>query len=230
MRGDFVTRDEFYSYLRSDTFRSLMKNQNADLYKFGEWQDWSPVLRCDGDNLPLLGTDSKQVGRYTRIGNTVVCNFAFKFGVGNPASSGTGSMYVLLPEDAAAPSITSAAAGIAPNNYVYTQMFQGTFFMQQWYGTSVPGYIAWGATGISCDPTTGAVAAPGKIEFWLGNLGYLGGSGGAYDPFNGEPIIDQLTFEYARKVSYNWPWKTGTPTSSTVISGQVTYEATPNVN
>lgn len=229
-QGDFVTRDEFYSYLRSDTFRSVMKNQNADLYKFGEWKDWSPILRADGDDLPLLGPDSIQVGRYTRIGNTVVCNFAFKFGVGNPASSGTGSMYVLLPEDAAAPSIPSAVAGTPGNEYVCTQMFQGTFFMQQWYATSHPGYFAWGSAGIASDETTGEVKPPGKVEFWLGNLGYLGGSGGSYDPFNGEPIIDQLTFEFGRKVSNDWPWKAGAPRSSTVISGQVTYEATPNVN
>lgn len=229
-QGDFITRDEFYSYLRSDSFRSVMKNQNSDLYKFGEWQSWNPVLRLASDNLPYLSADATQTGGYTRIGNTVVCSFGFKFGAGNPASSGTGSMYVELPFNAARPSLPSSVAGTAPNNYVYTQSFQGTFYMQQWVSSSIPGSLAWGAAGIASDATTGQVTTPSRVEFWLGNLGYLGGSGGAYDPFNGEPIIDQLTFTGMRKVTTGWPWSGGTPLSSSVISGQVIYEAVPDVN
>ena len=227
-QSNFITKDEFYSYVRSDSFRSVMKNQNSDLYKVGEWQKWSPVLRCDGDDLPLLDVGAQQLGSYTRIGNTVICSFSFHMTNYNAASSGLGDLYVNLPVESAVVSLPSKSAGIPPNNYVWAQTFQGTFFLQQWSGPTVPGRLAWGSTAISTDVDTGDVIAPTRLEFWLGNYGYLGSSGGAYNPFSGEPIIDQLTFDYMRKVSFTWPWASATPTTSSVLSGQVTYEAEPN--
>lgn len=225
--GDFVTREDLHSYVRSEAFRSVMKNQNSDLYQFGEWSSFTPELKATTTN-PILGAGSQVVGRYTRIGNTVICSFGFKFGNGGGANAGSGDWYVTLPFPAAQPSLVSAVAGVSPYSYVYAQSFQGTFYLQQWSNSTNPGRLAWGALAIETDKDTGEVVPPSRVSMYLGNLGFLGTSGGAYNPSAGEPIVDQLTFKYARKVSNDWPWDSGTPTTSSVISGQVTYEADPN--
>jgi len=228
-QSNFMTKDEFYSYVRSDSFRSVMKNQNSDLYKVGEWQKWNPVLRCDGDDLPLLDVGAQQLGSYTRIGNTVMCTFSFHMTHYNAASSGLGALYVELPVMAGTVSLPSRLAGVSPYQYVFAQSFQGTFFLEQWSNPITPGLLGWGHAAIATDVDTGDVVAPTRLEFWMGHFGYLGSSGGSYNPFNGEPIIDQLTFADMRKVEYSWPMQPS-PTTSSVISGQVTYEAKPNVN
>lgn len=228
-QSNFITKDEFYSYVRSDSFRSVMKNQNSDLYKVGEWQKWSPVLRCDGDRLPLLDVGAQQLGSYTRIGNTVMCTFSFHMTHYNAASSGLGALYVELPVMSGGVSLSSRLAGVSPYQYVFAQSFQGTFFLQQWSNPTTPGRLAWGHAAIATDVDTGDTVSPTRLEFWLGHFGFLGSSGGPYDVLRGEPIIDQLTFANMRKVELSWPWAPS-PTTSSVFSGQVTYEAEHNVN
>lgn len=222
--SQYVTRDEMMEYIRGNEFRSIMMNQNSDLYEFGKWTSFEPKLKASVTD-PSMGTSGVATGRYTRIGNTVIYTFGFKFSSG--ADSGSGNWYTIAPVEAAKPSIKSRGTLNPYTNDIYLQSFQGTFYLQQWSSSdaSNPGRLAWGNCGIETDYNTGEVLKPTRISFHLGYLGYLGTSGGAYNPSNGEPIIDQLTFKYARRVTNDWPWAGSTPTTSSILTGQIIYEA-----
>lgn len=229
----YVTKDDLDAYIRSNSFRSIMQNQNADLYEFGKWQEWEPDLLATVTK-PSLGDAGYIRGRYTRIGDTVICNFGIKFSPN--ASAGSGYWSVTLPVVPNKPSISSRSDLNPYAANIYDASYQGTFFAQQWSRTAdpvIPGRIFWGSLAIATDPATGDVKTPPTAGFIMGYLsgpvgGAIGGSGGGYNPAAGEPTLEKLTFQYSRQVDNSWPWYLNTPTTNTVITGNLVYEAKPS--
>lgn len=230
----YLTQDDLDAYIRSNSFRSVMKNQNSDLYEFGKWQEWTPELRATTTN-PSLGSAGSIRGRFTRIGDTVICNFGVKFSPG--ASAGSGYWSITLPVVPNEPSISSRSDANPYAANVYNAAYQGHFFMQQWSRTSspvIPGRIFWGYLAIDSDPATGDVRTPPTAAFVMGYLsdgtigGAIGGSGGGYNPAAGEPTLEKLTYQFSRQVDNSWPWYLGTPTTNSVITGNLIYEAKPS--
>lgn len=226
----FITKEDLEAYVRSNSFRSVMKNQNSDLYEVGKWQEWSPRLIGSTAD-PILGSSGYIRGRYTRIGDTVICNFGIRFSSG--ADSGDGYWSVTLPVVPNEPSIASRSDLNPYGANIYDASYQGHFFAQQWANTSsIPGRIFWGYLAIRTDPATGDVQTPAQAGFIMGYLsgptgGAIGTSGGAYNPASGEPTLEKLTFQYSRQMSNTWPWYLSTPTTNTIVTGNIVYEAKP---
>ena len=223
-QSNFITKDEFYSYVRSDSFRSVMKNQNSDLYDFGKWQDYIPQMKAYGGvpNVdPVLGTNSVTRGRYTRIGNTVICDFYIKFGSG--MSPGNGQYYITGPEKTATKSITTTTQ-LPFTDFAEPQAYQGHFYASQ--GSVQPGWQTrfWGHVAIGADPSTGEAYNPTRFLMLIGDT--------QRDVVNGTPwgSHQQDIYVSSWPVGYNGLWETasGTPIEGTCFTGRVTYEAEPN--
>lgn len=228
----YITEDDLNAYIRGNQFRSIMRNQNLDLYQFGKWEDWQPELLATVTN-PTLGGSGRITGRYTRIGDTVICNFGVRFSSG--ATTGSGYWSITLPVTPNEPSIASRSDLNPYGANIYDASYQGTFFAQQWANTiiPIPGRIFWGHMAIATDPSTGDVNTPPRASFVMGYLsgplgGAIGGSGGGYNPAAGEPTLEKLTFQYSRQVDNSWPWYLGSPTVNSVITGNLVYEAKPS--
>lgn len=65
------------------------------LVQTGEWTSWTPTLGAD-TTPPTLGASPTQLGRYTRVGRTVIGDFIIYFG-GAGLAAGTGSYRFNLP-------------------------------------------------------------------------------------------------------------------------------------
>lgn len=220
-QSNFITKDEFYSYVRSDSFRSVMKNQNSDLYKFGEWVSYPQAGLFISNTYPYttsypveLGTDPTKFASYTQIGNTVVYKFYFKFGSSIPASSSGGNYLVDLPVQ---PQTATGYRPAASSTYPEAQEFCGHAFA---YGGgthfSTKGPVVSLLASVLIDYSTGTALSPGKIMFtYLSpNISnYYGGN-----IYGGQHYFSEGNYD---PVNNYMPY----PIQGSILSGQVTYQS-----
>ena len=220
-QSNFITKDEFYSYVRSDSFRSVMKNQNSDLYNFGEWVDYPQASLFSSATYPYtssspvsLGTGATKSASYTQIGSTVIYKFYFKFGSSIPAH--TGVYLVGLPVQPVTPSgYFDSPAYFSGNRQ---QEFCGHGYVYGGGSNSFPGPVAWLHAGIISDPSTGKSLSPGKLTFTFGMnqiTSYLGELYGDTGP--GQDYFVQGVYGTYGHNEY--------PVQGSVFSGQVTYQS-----
>jgi len=222
-QSNFITKDEFYSYVRSDSFRSVMKNQNSDLYKFGEWVSYPQASLFISNTYPYttsypveLGTDPAKFASYTQIGNTVIYRFYFKFGSSIPATiTGGGNYLVDLPVQ---PQTATGYRPAASYTYPDAQEFCGTAYA---YGGgthhSTEGPIISLLPSILIDYSTGTALSPGKVIFTYLSLA-------TSDYFSPAVYSRQNYFaegNYDPNPTNYMPY----PIQGSVLSGQVTYQS-----
>lgn len=221
-QGDYMTRDELFQYVRSDAFRSVMRNQNADLYEVGQWSDFGSfdLLTTSSPYTTFasapIGTSGAKRARYTQIGNTVIYTFTVKFGSDFTPQSGL--VYCInMPVAPASPS----AFNNNPNWYIDNnhQTFCGTVYVYGGNSLDFEGPIGWIHPSIKVDRSTGNAYQPGRIFFVYG-ANALSTTGG------NEFWNDQYFFGPGDYTPPGGSAGSNTfPTSNAVITGLITYES-----
>lgn len=218
-QSNYVTRDQLDDYIRGEAFRSIMKNQNADLYAPGKWRDfpeftlYTAVAPWDKPVLSEYYTGSTSTGtvnkpssscRWTRIGDTVFVNFSIQFGDGLGGTSGAFCINVpVLPTAAAA---YGNATGYSQD--VYARNFIGDVYCFNGSGIDAKGPIGWLHPAFIPDTTNGAALSSGKVYFVYGQQ---------MDTTDAELWEEQWLLGPDAAKSF--------PNYRSVISGQLMYEA-----
>lgn len=216
----YITRDELQSYIRSDSFRSVMRNQNSDLYEFGSWQDFtgfdiftttSPYTSFAS---AAIGSDGKKRARYTRIGETVIMTFTVSFG-NNYTAPPDGRVYCInTPVQPADPdSFNVSNQWFVDNNH---QTFCGSVYVYGGASNDWEGPIAWIHPSVKVDPVTGGALSPGRIFFVYGQ-----------DTLDSNELYNNQWFFASGNYSPGGSGYNTFPTSNSVITGLITYEASP---
>lgn len=212
----FLTMEDLEAYVRSNSFRSVMKNQNSDLYKFGEWSKfdqfelYQSVYPYTSFGTSNIGTSGKKSARYTRIGDTVIYKFTVKWSSGYAA--GSGAYAINMPVQPANPEVFNDVSSWFVDNK--NQTFCGDVYVYGGSGIDTEGPIGWIHPSIQVDPATGNALSPGRIMFCFGELNI-----NSQEFYN-----DQWFFEPGNYA----PGTNAFPTSNSVMTGQIIYEASPS--
>lgn len=210
----YITEDDLNAYIRGNQFRSIMRNQNSDLYSFGEWipfdefeiyQSASPFTSSTPMN---IGSGSLKSGRYARLGNTVVFTFAVRFGSGSSLPSG--AICFNLPVQ---PPVSPLFGEFPPFGAGTTEILPvvlGDVFVYGGQMIDAQG-VGWLRAVLRTDPVTGAGLSParffiakgfnGEVQDELWSNGILLGSAYSYGdlvfPGDGAIITGRLVYEVA---------------------------------
>lgn len=210
----YITEDDLDAYVRSNQFRSVMRNQNSDLYSFGEWETFDDFEVYQSSfpfttSSPMnIGSDALKSGRYARFGNTVIFTFAVRFGTG--ASLPIGAICFNLPVQ---PPVSPIFGEFPPYGAGTTEILPvvlGDIFV---YGGQMidAQAVGWLRAVLRTDPVTGAGLSParffiakgfnGEVDDELWSNGILLGSAYSYGdlifPGVGAIITGRLIYEVA---------------------------------
>lgn len=213
--SQYITEADLNAYVRSNQFRSIMRNQNADLYSFGEWQSFDDFDIYESSfpftsSSPLnVGSNSLKSGRYARFGNTVIFTFAVRFGTGS--SVPTGAICFNLPVQPPVspvfgefPSFGAGTSEILPVVLGDVFVYGGQFIDTQ--------AVGWLRAVLRTDVVTGASLSPARFFIAKG--------------FNGE-VEEEL---FSNGILFGTSYYFGDlvfPGDGAIITGRLVYEVEP---
>jgi hypothetical protein len=211
---NYITADDLAAFVRSNQFRSIMRNQNADLYETGQWENFDGFevfqssFPFSSSSAVNAGTGATKSGRYTRIGDTVVFTFAVRFGSGFPGITGALCFNLpvqppISPQFGEFPPFGAGTSEILPVVLGDIFVYGGLFNDAQ--------AVGWLRAVLRTDPVTGASLNParffiakglnGEVDDELWSNGMLLGTASNYGdtifPGDGSIITGRLVYEAA---------------------------------
>lgn len=119
------------------TINTLQQGTSDAIGGLGSWRNYTPVLSTPTGS-PTLGSGGSLVGRYTRIGNTVIGRVILTLGTG--FSPGSGSIRISLPANSVASQFIGDARIRVSNTYTRAQVIsQGPHAILRYYDAAVNG-------------------------------------------------------------------------------------------
>jgi hypothetical protein len=213
---NYITKDDLDAYIRGNEFRSVMKNQNSDLYTTGEWRDF-PDFEVFTSTFPFsasaaanLGASPLKTSRYTRIGNTIICTFSVRFGGGAPSLPGSLCFNLPVepldaPQFGDFPTYGASVAEIYPIVIGDIFVYGGQFVDTQ--------SVGWLRAVLRTDPVTGASLRPARFFIAKG--------------FNGE-VQEEL---FSNGILLGNEYSYGDlifPGPGAIVTGRIMYEVSPS--